>query len=190
MMIALTITAMVAACIAIMVNSVAAGTTGAQDGRRHLVRMQALESRLLGTIHSARCILAAGNGYIVYWTGDANCDNNLQLSELGMLELDNTGTLQQYTTAFPGNFSLAQIATANTSYAANTSWYAAAQTAKGTGYFQATAVAHNVTSFNVTLDNVTPTAAVLATFTMQLSDGQVTRSGMIAGAIRNLQVPQ
>ena len=190
LMIALTITAMVAACIAIMVNSVAAGTTGTQDGRRHLVRMQALESRVLGTIHGASCILAAGNGYVVYWTGDANSDNCLQLSELGMLELDNTGTLQKYTTVFPANFSLAQIATANTRYAANTSWYAAAQTAKTTGYFSATAVAHNVTTFNVALDNVTPTAALLVTCNVQLSDGQVTRSGVIAGAIRNLQVPQ
>lgn len=190
LMIALTITAMVAACIAIMVNSVAAGTIGAQDGRRHLVRMQSLESRLLGTVHSASCILAAGNAYIVYWTGDANCDNNLQLSELGLLELDNTNTLQQYHTVFPANFSLAQIASANTTYATNTNWYAAAQTAKSTGYFPATAVARNITTFNVTLDNVTPTAALLATFTVQLSDGQVTRSGMIAAAIRTLQVPQ
>lgn len=191
MLIALSITALIGMCIAIMINSMAAGTAGQQDGRRHLVRLQALESRLLSKFHPAACILEAGNGYVVYWTGDANINNAVELNELGMLELNTTThTLQEYTTVFPGNFSLSDIASANTQYAASTSWYAAAQTAKATSYFPASAVAHNMTGFKVTLDNATATAARLATFHLDLSDGQVTRSGMVAVAIRAWQAPQ
>jgi hypothetical protein len=189
-MVALSITILIGSCIAMMISGMAMGTTGQQDGRRHLVRMQTLETRLIATVHSSQCILASGNGYLVYWVADRNCDNILQLSELGLLELDNTGTLQQYATVFPANFSLAQIASADTGYPANTNWYAAAQTAKSSGYFVATPLAHDVSTFTVTLDNAAPTAARLVTMSVQLDDGQVQRAGAVTAAVRSLQAPQ
>lgn len=190
LLIALTITAIISASIAAMISSVSAGTTGQQDGRRFLVRVQSLEARLATSVHASQCILASGNNYIVYWIADSTHDNAVQLSELGMLELDPvTNTLNQYQTVFPSNYSLAQIASANTTFAANTNWYNAAQAAKST-FFTPTPIAGHITAFTPTLDAANPTSAHTATFAITISDGIVTRNAVIGATLRNQVPPQ
>ena len=191
-MIALVITGLMGACIAVMINSVSAGTVGEQDGRRHLVRIQALQSRISTLLHSSQCILAAGPSYLVYWSQDTNNDHAVQLSELAMLQLNGT-VLQQYTTVWPEGFSPVQIASANATYATNSNWYSAAQNAK-TSYLKPRPIATNVAAFTVTWDAlVTPrvaTNANMATCIITLSDGQVQRTAAFTAALRAPAPPQ
>jgi hypothetical protein len=189
-MMAMVITGLIAGTISIMVNSVAVGTNSQQDGRRHLVRLQSLQSRLTATIHSANAILASGSNYLVYWSTD-NSDRIVELAELAMIQLDTTsGELRLYQTAFPANYTQTQINSANTSYAANQDWNAAATTAKSGSFFPYTVLAKNVQSFSVTLDNATATSAKLVTCNLTLSDGQITRSGTVVAVVRNPMTPQ
>jgi prepilin-type N-terminal cleavage/methylation domain-containing protein len=196
LMLALSLLSLVGICIVMMVKATADGTAGQTDGRRHLVRMQSLEAQVASVVRPCSCILAAGTNYLVVWTGDGpdiNLATNqtVNLSELAMFELDtNTQQLRLYRTTWPAGTTVAAMIAADATYAASSNWYNAAQAAKSTGYFNGTLLANKVTSFNVTLDSGTPTAAMMATLWITLNDGVVTQTMVIPAALRWQMAPQ
>jgi hypothetical protein len=195
LMLSLSILSLVGICIAMMIKGTADGTAGATDGRRHLVRMQSLEAQIANTVRPCMCILAAGNGYIVLWTGDGQNPNiatnqAVNLSELVMIEHDSTNRkLKIFRTSWPAGTSVATMIANDTLYAGNASWYSSATAAKGT-YFTGTTIANNVTSCNVTLDSANATSAMMATLWITLDDGVVSRTVVIPASLRQRLVPQ
>ncbi len=196
LLLALVIVALISGVIATMIKATADGSRGNADGRRNLVRLQAIENEVQNYANKSTAILAAGNGYLVLWLGDGqdqylSPNQAVNLSELVMFELNTTThQLNLYTTSWPTGFSKANTISADTAYAASTDWYSACQTAKTTGYFNARLVANNVTAFNVTLDSATATQALIATCNVTINDGVVPRSGLIGAAIYYHTAPQ
>ena len=196
LILALSLLSLVGMCIVMMIKATADGTAGQNDGRRHLVRMQSIEAQVAQVVRPCNCILAAGTGYVVLWTGDgqdANIATNqaVNLSEMVMFELDTTANqLKLYRTSWPAGTSGASMASSDSTYAASSNWYNAAQAAKSTGYFSPTVLANNVTSFSVTLDNGTATAAMMATMWLTINDGVVTRNLVIPATLRSRMAPQ
>ncbi len=194
LMIGLSVTAVTAAILAVLINATAAGTNANQDGRRLLVRMEALKSSIADELTNARCILAAGSNYIVYWTGDASTgpvlpNNAVNLYEMRLLEVDSSGNLKLYTTNWPANFSDVSKISANTTYAATSNWYSACTTAKSGGYFTPAVLETNVTSMSTTLDASPATKAELATITITLNDNGSPRNVLIGVSLTNSSAP-
>lgn len=184
LLISLVITSLVGACIAMMVNGVAMGTDAEHDGRRHLARAQSLQARLSQTIHSCECVLAAGNGYIVYWVADANNNKKVEMTELGMIELNGTD-LVDYRMALP-------IGMTDQAYKYFEDWRAAAVSAKATYFKPYQTLGRNVTAFNVTVDVAGGSSAAnarLVTCHFTLNDGVTQRSGSVTAALRNPTKP-
>lgn len=196
LMLSLSILSLVAICIAMMIKGTTDGTAGQTDGRRHLVRMQSLEAQIAQFVRPCQCILAAGNGYLVLWTGDGQDPNiatnqAVNLSEIVMIELDTaTKKLKTYRTTFPAGTSVATMIAADSTYAGNSNWYSAATAAKSTGYFNGTTIANNITACNITLDNANATAAMMATIWITLDDGVVSRTVVIPASLRQHWTPQ
>jgi len=193
LLIALSITAVVCGILAVLINATAVGTSNQNDGRRSLVRLQSVKSVLEDEFVNARAILAIGTNYVVYWTGDqpgavTPANGAVNLSELRLLEVDTaTNTLKLYSTTWPAGFSNSNIISNDTSYAAGTSWYSAAVSAKGS-YF-APVTLGSATSLTASLDNATPTLARLVHVTIILNDGSVTRRVVLATALASPGAP-
>ncbi len=185
LMVAITVTSIMSVCIAAMIHSVAVGTESQQDGRRHLTRATALQARLMTQIHSARAILATGNGYLVYWTGDEAVGNtvnkSVDLSEMNLIQLNtSTNQLILYTKA---------AGVSDSTYSNRTTWYTASQTAKSSNWYTSTVLANNVTAFNTTATNSTVTNAREVFMTVTISDGYITRNACFAVGLRAWAAP-
>jgi hypothetical protein len=194
LLIGVSITAVTCAVLAVLINATAMGTSSQNDGRRALVRLQALKAELAGELVNARCILAAGNNYVVYWIGDqpgAPTDVNraVNFSEIRLLQIDPSGNLNVYCTRWPDGMADPAKAAADTIYPANTDWYAAVSALKGTSYFSTNTLAANATSLSVTLDNAAPTAARFIHVRIELDDGVVSRQVVLGIALAHRAVP-
>ncbi len=195
LVIALAITAIVAAVLAILIDATAVGTSSNNDGRRGLTRMQAMKAQLGDAFANARCILAVDATHVVYWVGDVAgaptpANGAVNFSELRMLELDTTtGSLNLYTCQWPSGYSTASIIAADQTYAAGSDWLSAAQAAKGTGNYPATLVAGNVTGITACLDSASPTQAHLIQLRVDIDDGSTPRSVIIGAALQSQAAP-
>jgi hypothetical protein len=195
LLIGLAITAVVAGVIAILINATAVGTNSQQDGRRALVKMQSIKAQLGDALANARCILDTGANYVVYWTGDISgavtpVNGAVNLSELRLLEVDTTtGNLNLYAVQWPAGCNTSTILAADQTYAANTTWYSAAQTAKTGGYFSPTLIATNVTSLATVLDASACNKALMASLTINFSDSINTRQVLVTAYLANQAAP-
>ena len=88
---ALSITAFIGAVLATLINATALGTNSQNDGRRSLVKMQAIKAQVEDLVMNSTCVLATGANYIVLWTGDVSgaatpANGAVNLSELQLLQ--------------------------------------------------------------------------------------------------------
>jgi hypothetical protein len=194
LLIGLSITAFTCAILAALIHATALGTSTQNDGRRALVRLQTLKSVLQDEFVNARCILATGNNYVVYWTGDQSgaitpVNDAVNFSELRLLEIDPAGNLNIYCTKWPAGTTDAAKLAADGTYAANSNWYAAAAALKGTSNFGTNALAAGATTLSVSLDKAAPTDAHHIHFRIDLNDGVVTRRFALGVTLANPAVP-
>lgn len=181
LLIALSITAVTCAILAVLVNATAVGTNTQNDGRRSLVRMQSIKSALQDEFVNARAILAVGSTYVIYWVGDqpgavTAANNAVNYSEMRMLELDaSTGNLKLYKVQFPNGVSNSWIVSYDSTCALSTDWYGTCQSLKSTSYYPPITVATGVTGISVSLDSASATSAKLISLSISLNDGAVSR---------------
>jgi hypothetical protein len=189
LIVATTITTLLAAGVGSILFAASYGTSSRRDVRRLAVRSAQARPRIDDAIRSAAAVLAKGSSYIVLWTGDSRKNNQVNLSELQLIELSST-TLTSYTTAWPSGWSQATIDAADTTYAANTNFYTTAQNAKSSGNFPGTTWATSASNFTITLDSGTANLAVLVTWKLTLTNDLLSQALVEAVALRNHVVPQ
>jgi hypothetical protein len=203
LLIGLAITAVVAAVIAILMNSTAVGTNSQQDGRRSLVKFQQIKAEVGDKLANARCILDAsltgstGPYYIVYWIGDptpaspvqAEVNGAVDLTEMQMLEVDpTTGNLNLWST--PPLPAPPATITYDQTYSASTTWRAAAVAAKSNPNFTATTIATGVTSMICSLDSGTMTQSKMIHVTITFTDSAGTKQVVASAELANQTAPQ
>ncbi|HEY4329486.1 MAG TPA: hypothetical protein VGN88_07105 [Phycisphaerae bacterium] len=194
LLIGLSITAVTCAILAVLINATAMGTNIQNDGRRNLVRLQTLKSILQDEFVNARCILATGSNYVVYWTGDkpgavTPVNRAVNFTELRLLEIDGSGNLNIYCSKWPVGTTNAFILANDTLYSSATDWYATAEALKGTTYYTTNTIATGATLMNVSLDSGSPTAARMIQVRIDVNDGTVSRQFILAVTLSNPQAP-
>ncbi|HVT81770.1 MAG TPA: prepilin-type N-terminal cleavage/methylation domain-containing protein [Phycisphaerae bacterium] len=193
LLIGLSITAVTCAILAVLINATAMGTSTQNDGRRALVRLQSVKAVLEDEFVNARCILATGTNYVVYWTGDSSgptpVNNAVNFAELRMLEIDSSGNLNVYSAKWPAGTSSATILANDTEYALGTDWRATALALKGTTYYSTTPLATGATSLTCSLDNASPSAAKMINLQVAINDGVVVRQLTLSVTLANPLAP-
>jgi hypothetical protein len=194
LLIGLSITAFTCAILAALINATAMGTSTQNDGRRALVRLQTLKATLEDEFVNTRCILATGNNYVVYWTGDqpgavTPVNNAVNFSELRLLEIDAGGNLTIFCTQWPEGMTNAAKLAADTTYAVNSNWYAAAAALKGTSNFSGHTLAAGATILAASLDSAAPVEARYIHFRIDLHDGVVARQFALGVTLANRAAP-
>ena len=185
LLIGLSITAFTCGILAMLINATAMGTNSQNDGRRALVRLQAVKATLEDEFTNTRAILVTGNStantqYVVYWTGDTvgaatPVNGAVNFSELRMLEVDSSGNLNVYCCKWPAGTTNATILANDTTYASSTTWYATVTALKGTTYYSTNTIATGCTALTVALDSASPTSARYITLNITFNDGIVDR---------------
>lgn len=123
MMLALTITAMIAGAIAGMMAAVSSDVGSRRDTRSVMVRANAAQSRLSAYILPARAFLEHSTDHLVIWLNDSRASDSAHASEVRWVMFDSTsGAIDVVYISFPNNWTQSQIDLADTEYTANSNW--------------------------------------------------------------------
>src|SRR5689334_1045094 len=87
LLLSLITTAFIGLAVAMILQTAAYGTSTKRDARRIAVRSESTRDRMNDAIRNARAVLASGSTYLVLWMGDSNKNDQVNLSELQLIEL-------------------------------------------------------------------------------------------------------
>jgi hypothetical protein len=194
LLIGLAITSVTCAILAVLISATAMGTSSQNDGRRNLVRLQSLKAVLKDEFVNARAILATGNNYVVYWTGDSYyaptpVNGAVNFSELRLLEIDASGNLNLYYAQWPEGSTSSTVLANDVAYPVTTDWYATAAALKGTANVASTTLATGATRLSASLDSASPTSARTISLRIDVNDSAVSRQLVLAVTLANPGTP-
>ena len=123
LMLALTITALVAGAIYGMLGAVSSGLMSNRDSRDIMVRANAAQTRIGAYIASSNAILAADAESIVLWLDDTRVSGTVHATEIRWLVFDDyTDELYVYFVTLPDAWSQAARDLEDAEYAPGTDW--------------------------------------------------------------------
>ncbi len=162
---ALAITAMVAAAIGAMVSAVASGEMSRRDNRGTVVRTFAAKTRL--SAYLARClsVLDVGTADAVVWLNDWRSGGTVHASELRWLVFDNVNkSIDVYYVDFPDEWNEVQRALQDLEYLSGTDWSAVLSTYTADGYVSNITLVDGVSSMAITTDQPVAVDSTSITF--------------------------
>lgn len=135
LVIALTITAMVAAAITGMMGAVASGVDTRQDGRSAMTRAQASQTRLGAYIAPSRAFLDIAPEQIVLWLDDGRESGTVHASEIRWLLHDESArTISVHYVKFPDEWLQIARELADNEYPSSADWTAVLSFYEGQGW--------------------------------------------------------
>lgn len=179
LLLAITISGVIAAAVAAMIYAVSYGTTSQRDLQSILVENDVAGSRINALVRPSRQVLASGANYLVLWLNDADGDSQAAVSELCRIEYDQAHN-SLYTYRAPANVA------PNTIYPIATTDFAAVTSAiKGTASFPQTLLASDITGVTFTLDDADPKLSALVTVRITTTINKTSGTTVVASAMRN-----
>ena len=135
LMLALSITAMVATAISGMMSAVITGVSTRRDNRSLMIRANAAQARLAAYIAPSRSLLDATGSDLVLWLEDARESGTVHATEIRWLKFDATeGTIDVYFVDFPDSWQQTAKDLADRQYGANANWKMALDFYQGNGW--------------------------------------------------------
>ena len=167
LMLALSITALIAGGISAMVSAVDAGTETRADQRTAMVSAGVLSSRLAGYVEPARCILKLDDSRLTLWLHDNRTSETVHASEIRWINFDDaTGAVSVDFLAFPDDWPPAAIDAADVWYPADTNWDLIHTEWDALGHIATMPIGSGLSSFTFSLDDANATLARLVTFSV------------------------
>jgi len=155
-LLALSISAMIALAIGVMLSALNAATAVENDTRRSTMQRQVVLAKLEHTVRSSARILVGGADHLVLWRADRNGNSVPELSELVRLSWDEpTGEIRIFMS--PDDLDPASDIT----YAMTDDFDAVSQPLAGTAEFPGSLLIDDVTAWSLVLDDADPKAAKL-----------------------------
>lgn len=125
LLLALTITVMVAGAIAAMLGAVSTGVSTRRDNRTVMVLANAAQSRLAAYIAPSQCVLAINGSNVTLWLADSRESGTVHATEIRWLLFDaSRGVLTAHYVSFPESWSQAACDLEDLEYEAETDWAA------------------------------------------------------------------
>ncbi len=191
LMLAVTITALVGAAIAGMLNAVAVGVDTRRDNRSMMVRSSLAQARLNAYIAPARCVLDQRGPQIVLWFNDQKKSETVHASELRWLEYDrNEGTLSVSYVSFPEHWSMLEVDHADREYPSNSDWGRIRNEFDGQGLLNELTLVDGLDDVTATADATDPFEIRLLTYRLWFAAAPEPFETLASGAIRHHRLPQ
>jgi len=177
LLLALSGTAVIGTAVTMLITGVAYGTQTDKDLRELVTRQMALRARLEAELRESRLILDAGSDYVILWSADTNGDDLPNKSELQVIEYD--APLDRVMRYAPAD-GITDVA-----YSTSDDFRTLTDAYKGDATFPGERWAENITSVELTLDNIDPQSARLVSFRVGMNGGEVPDTVIGAASLRN-----
>lgn len=191
LMLALSITALVAAAISGMMTAVSAGVSTRQDTRSLMVRANAAQMRLGAYLAPACCVLAADGTRVVVWFEDARESSTVHATEIRWLVYDaGNEAIDVHYVQFPDGWSQVAKDLADQEYPPDANWDTVLSVYEGLGYTGQLRLLDGVASMAVVTNEATVMASDHLTFNLEFTTGATTQAVSVAATIRLHMTPQ
>lgn len=177
LLLALAGTAVIGSAVAALLTGVAYGTQTDKDMRSLITRQMALRARVEAEVRESRMLLDSGADYVILWSSDADDDGVPSKAEIQVIEYDAVMDLVM-------RYAPAALIT-DVSYALTDDFRTATDSYKGDSTFPGERWAEQITSFDLTLDDIDPQSAKLVSFRFGMAGGEVPYIGIGAATLRN-----
>jgi type II secretory pathway pseudopilin PulG len=185
LLLAMTITAMVAAAIAGMLGAVTAGVGSRRDNRTVMVLANAAESRLSSYIAPSRCLLSASGSDIVLWLNDRRESGTVHATEIRWLKFDSAAqTINVYYVTFPDDWTQTAQDLEDQEYPSNTNWNAVLATYQGNGWITSRTLVDHVAEAAVSLDEPTALATQMIEYDLAFDANTMNVPVTVSATIR------
>ncbi len=154
LMLALSITTIVAAAIAGMLSAVTAGVGTRRDARSVMVRAGAAQARLAAYIIPCSSLLASDGSSLVVWLEDSRASDTVHATEVRWLSYDAAaGAIDVHLVDFPDTWTQAARDLADVQYAAGADFNAVLSSYQGNGWISTLRLVDGLDSLTVTTDS-------------------------------------
>lgn len=186
LMLALTITTIVAGAIWSMMSAVSLGVRSRRDDRAALIAANAASIRIGAYVGPSRCILEAdGDPLLVLWLDDTRQSGTVHLSEVRWLVHDVAeGTIDVRFVQFPADWTPAQIDLADTELPAGSDWDAILATAESRGLIATMPLVDGLDAVALVLDEAAPLDARHLEIELEFSTAEGSMALRIGPTIR------
>ncbi len=165
LVLALAITAMVAAAIAAMIGAVTSGEMSRRDNRGTIIRTYAAKTRLSAYLASCMSVLEVGSVDAVVWVNDWRSGGTVHATELRWLVFDNANkSIDVYYVDFPDEWNQGQQALEDNEYWSGTDWSAVLSSYMSAGYVSNITLVDGVSSMTITTDQPVAVDSTSITF--------------------------
>ncbi|MGI9014380.1 MAG: hypothetical protein ACR2GY_09040 [Phycisphaerales bacterium] len=170
MMLALTITVMIAGAIASMMAAAAQGVGAKRDTRSVMIRANAAQSRLSGYLLPARCILAHQPGELVIWYRDERPGDTVHTTEVRWLRFDpEEGAIDVLFITFPVNWTENERRVADKELPAATDWNNILASYTAQGVLGSVRIVDGLQSIDISLDDPNVLQADVVSFDLEFT---------------------
>ncbi|MCA9295755.1 MAG: prepilin-type N-terminal cleavage/methylation domain-containing protein [Phycisphaerales bacterium] len=190
LLLALSITAMVAAAISSMLSVVSVGIDSRRDSRTLMLRGQAAQLRLSAYIAPSRCILGASGANIALWLTDSRQSDTVHATEIRWLRYDSVnGELSVYYVAFPAGWTQTMKDLADLEYPRRTDWEAVFTAYSTAGQIDSVVLVDQIDSIDVTLDDVDAQLARIVQYEFTFIDMDADSDITVTSGVRMHHTP-
>lgn len=156
LLLAMTITVMVAAAITAMLGAVTSGVGARRDSRAIMVLAHAAQSRLSAYIAPSRCLLQHDGANLVIWLNDNRAGDTVHATEVRWLLFDpSTGVIKVHYVSFPPSWSQSACDLEDHVFSADSNWLAVLAEYRSKGWTASLPLVDTLETAAVTIDQPT-----------------------------------
>jgi hypothetical protein len=190
LILALSVTALIAGAIAGMMAAVSNGVQVRRDSRSLMIRASAAHSRLDAYLSACRCLLAADDGGAIIWLHDDRESETIHASEIRWLLHDpDAGAIDVYYVDLPSTWTDLQRDLADREYQASADWMIILGQYEARGLISQVRLVDGIASVAIETDHAKASESRLITYDLELSDGEDSAVIRATSAIANHQEP-
>lgn len=190
LLLAITISAMVAGAIAGMLGAVTAGVGTRKDSREIMVLAHGAQCRLSAYLATSRCVLADDGSNLTLWLNDDRESDTVHASEIRWLIFDlSSGEIVVDYVAFPASWTPTACELADREYSVGTDWSTVHATYDGLGLLASKPLVDHLTGVSIQRDQNSVAASRHIAFNLSFQGNNATVTIPVSGTIQDHQPP-
>ena len=190
LLLAITISAMVAGAIAGMLGAVSAGVGTRKDSREIMVLAHGAQCRLSAYLATSRCVLADDGSNLTLWLNDDRESGTVHASEIRWLRFDtSTGEIVVDYVSFPASWTPTACELADREYPASTDWSSVHSAYDALGLLESKPLADHLTGVSIQRDAKSVTSSRHICFNLSFQGDITTVTVPVSGTIQEHEAP-
>lgn len=190
LLLAITISAMVAGAIAGMLGAVSAGVGTRKDSREIMVLAHSAQCRLSAYLATARCVLADDSANLTLWLNDDRESGTVHASEIRWLRFDtSTGEIVVDYVSFPVSWTPTACELADREYPASTDWSSVHSAYDALGLLESKPLVDHLTGVSIQRDTKSVTSSRHICFNLSFQGDNATVTVPVSGTIQEHEAP-